>query len=288
MKRFYLALAYSLLATTVSPNAAMAVCCYVDDPGHATCITSPIQSATQANGGELGGNACNHTIEGNNCHLQITETPVQVGGDCITIGRGVTVEGNGYEVECAASFCSGPAVEITNSGATSGTATIENFKISGCWSQGIEHISPTVASAATDVVLDFSTRRPLGVACAYPHYGITGVRNITRAEVFNADWGVELTSQNGDLTDSSIHDNVFGVYVEATGTKLVNSLVTQNDFNLTQGGSSKTDLQGAAVQLAGTCQCTVNKASTCAGITIADCTTFSGTRASFDDFEILY
>jgi hypothetical protein len=258
---FYI-LATALIAIASPAGAA---CCFLDG-NTGTCLKEASGAARIQSNDELGGVICGRTVTGAGCTLEIFNDATQsTNAGCLTVGRGVTVEGNGHNFTCSTTTCATALRLYEASGPGSGVTNVENLNIVGNWAYGIDS-DVAGTSNATDINMDGADR------------GIFDVTNITRATIFNAiHVGIQLSANGATITDSLVRDSGTGATVvgTVTATKLINVLLTDNTWNFSPD-PAKIESQGSVIQNATDRNCTNST-------NIYDCMTFGGTRVSFVD-----
>ncbi|MFN2374901.1 MAG: hypothetical protein ABR538_00055 [Candidatus Binatia bacterium] len=121
------------LASLALASSASAADCIIDGNSHASSITSPVKTSTNST---FAGNLCGHSIHANSgtCYLRIDDNyGTSSSGTCLTVGRGVIVDGFGSTVSCTDASC-GDAVAY-NSGLGSGSTDVTDLNITGCFTR---------------------------------------------------------------------------------------------------------------------------------------------------------
>lgn len=101
------------------------------------------------------GPVCGTTISGTNCTAELDADVNAASGSCLTLGSGVTLDFNGYTLNCTGSCTT--AVLNTSSGATTAAVKIESGAISGPWATGVSVTGGTNSSVAEMVVAGCDT-----------------------------------------------------------------------------------------------------------------------------------
>ncbi len=277
--------AFSVLMIPVHAYAANP--CVIDGNTGATYAT-PLTLGTTHNPG-AGQIACGHTVSGTGCTVQLT-ADLNAYGSCISLGRGVTLDGNGHALHCDSSMlCAMQAVLTEPTTPTgSGNTVVRELTLSGCWNAGLVHTNTNTA-IAEDVVIDYPELESCDEFCIFgqcargPGSGITSFTTVERASIVNATHGVYLNANNASVEDSVIRDCNTGVSTNgtATGTTLLNCLLDGNTQSVSAGtGSYRIESDGSVLENAGA------DGHCGPGNDVDDCVDFTGTRASFVDLVI--
>lgn len=227
------------------PSLGLAAnCCQV---GTGACNIIP--PLTHGQNGWTGA-VCGTTLTGTNC-TALLDGDVQVtSGDCLTIGRGVTFDLNGYKFDCTGASC-GSAIINSDSAGSSAAVTIKNGDITGPFEYGIE-VTGGTNSSVDELLVDGADT------------GISGVRGpISDTVVRNSEIGGIDLYPGADLKNVILRDN--GVGTSGWGLKLTGSTSTSdldnvlfignhdNVYKLNASGTAS--MQRSEMQMAGSCQC---------------------------------
>jgi hypothetical protein len=256
---------FSLLAVMMFATNAHAASCYVNG---GVGLTSPIGSGTH-----LGGVICGNLIEGAGCVLNLASNATGAAStDCLRVGRGVTVNGNGYSFNCPTGVHCGTAIEVSVSG-TTGASSINDLFVNGRWTNGI-YTGSSVASSATDVTINLADGMVRGGT------GVSGIKTLTRAIVENADVGIRI-NYTGGAQDCIVHDCGVGVESTYDNTSLTNCLIIDNDTGIAQTvfHAARTNTSSSVIR---------NNACDCdnwnyAGCAMDKCINFTGETSTLDD-----
>ena len=251
-RTFSLICAASLMAAT---NALAVNTCYLDDPGNASGLISPIQAGGAGNDFGASPTLCGHEVHGTNCVVQVNvDSSLSTNTDCLTLGVGVTVELQGKSIICTGSAC-GIAVKITNSGGSSSKVALKSGIISGCWSNGVRHVGSN--ATVDDVLIDLAGSGCMG------GYGIgsssgNGVQTVTHTKVQHvANTGITSTS-NGTVVGSLVLDADAGIAVSSSGgsATLVDNCVVHDvadAIKRTDGNSTMPEIRDSVIYNASHC-----------------------------------
>jgi hypothetical protein len=273
------------LVTLVSfvATPANAAWCYLDENA-SPAYESPIDLATVE---DLPNKdiACGHIVSGNGCVVRMV-ADIPRYHECIVLGRGVTLDGLGNSFECTDdSICPDVPVSIGSTSLDgSGTTTVKNLTIEGCYNIGL-YANASFSSVAEDITIDFPSDCEItwvfGMPVTGANQGIVDFTTVTRTKVLNANWtGISLNDNNAIIEDSIVKGNAVGVEVGAsvTGTKIMNVLLEGNVQQVDAGsGSYSLDSEGSVFQNPGT------DGNCGPSTTVDDCVDFVGTRVTFVD-----
>lgn len=179
--------------------------------------------STQGNDDDFGGgDLCHgpsngpHLVEaqtGKNCVLKVfvDSTGRSGSANCLTIGKGVTVEMNGHSIACDSSSC-GTAIEVTNSSSgTNNKVVLNSGTITGCWATAVKATAGT-DTTVSDFVVDMSA---IGSCSANGVTGIAGeLKQVDHTVVADAS-GTCIGIHSGTLTRSLARDCGTGVQAGA-------------------------------------------------------------------------
>lgn len=237
------------------------------------------------------GNVCGVTIEGTDCHARLDTTDGSVAsGDCITLGKGVTLDLNGRTITCSGTNCGGGVVNASSSGAAD-KVVIKNGKITGCWQRGVIFSGGT-NSSVEDLTVDLTAT---GAACNYGgilNAGIFTPRGlISRSVVSNAFVGI-YAQPGENVTDSLVTECYVGidnVGASSASVTLTNLQLLANGYNVKNRnpGVYRPHVVNVSLQDPAGCHC-LNASNACVS-DINDCLDFgtSPGNASFVDKTIL-
>lgn len=119
-------------ALVLAPSLAWAVNCCQLGTGPCNIIPPMVHGVSPGWTGPI----CGTTISGTNCTARLDTDGSASSGDCITLGSGVTLDLNGFALDCTSGSC-GTAILNTNSGSGSAAVVIKNGDITRAWTTGI-------------------------------------------------------------------------------------------------------------------------------------------------------
>ncbi len=263
MKRIALFLYLVAAVTALSPVPALAACCALN--GGPCNIIPPLVHGISPWTGSI----CGSTISGTSCTAELDANATASSGDCLTLGAGVTLDLNGYTINCNSSDC-GNAILNTASSSGTGAVSVTNGDITGCFSGGVAQTggsNTTVSELKIDLAGSCTNNTSHGL------FYITGL--IDHTVVANArGTGVWLMGGK-QLKNSIVRDSGTGIYYSYFGSSAAfdNVLVFGNDVNIQNAtpASGIPSMQRSEIQLAGTCDCKNNTVCT----DISNCVTFT-------------
>lgn len=265
-----------LLATLLPATGFAANCCSLN--GGACTAPATITHGTSPWTGAV----CGSVITGTNCTAILDANVSVASGDCITLGRGVTLDLNGYALNCTSGQCGG-AILNTDSAANPNDVDIENGDITGCWTVGIAQTQYQGSDTnVSDIFIDLDgsctgVGGSTGIAFIAGKIDRTIVKNARSIGIFLLE-GEDVTNTKVSGTDNGSGSGT-GIVVTGSGTSFDNVLLTDNVINVHFNGGQPASMQRSELQNASVCQCRLSN-STCPAI--SSCFTISNsTTPSF-------
>lgn len=257
----------------ISAPASHAGNCWVDDEtesgnSHGGSITT--------SGDPFFGTICGRTVHGTGtggCTITFEhDATASANADCLTLGEGVTIEGDGHNIDCPSGSC-GSAVRILNYSGN-GNTNVQNLSITGCFSHGVRGQTNT-SNNATDLQIDL-----LGSGCQ----GGVGVSGMSKAEgvfVANAsNYGIDAST----VRDVQVRSSYRGLMARS-GHVFDNVTLHDNNYGIDPYSSgAATSMASSSVVNSSVCACgkTVGATTTCYGISTC-VSSFIGDPSWIDD-----
>lgn len=252
---------FVLMSLIVQPATASATnCCSVN--GGSCNIIPPLTHGQSGWTGDI----CSTTLTGTNCVAKLDNNASIDAGYCISIGSGVTLDLNGFTIDCTndTDGCDN-GVFINGSGGSGGAVVVKNGSITGLFDKGVD-VEWGGASSVTDLVVDGART------------GLWHVRgDITRTVVRNNQTGIGLYP-GSDVTDTMIRNSTVGDGIGGVGIYMdQNDDYSTSAFdNIAIVGADRafwnlyttaSPLQRSEIQLSNHCDCWVqNDVSPCQSI----------------------
>lgn len=261
----------AVLLTLLPSSAFAANCCAVNG---STCNIIP--PLTHGQNGWTG-SICGTTLSGTNCTALLDTGASVAAGDCLTLGKGVTLDLAGFNLECTSSSC-GSAIKNTDSGGASSAVQIKNGNIVGAWAFGVTSTGGT-NSSVSDLVVDGSD------------IGISNIRGLIERVVVRNSASIGINLKAGeDLKNSIVRDSGgYGLFLDGNfaATDLDNILLTGNYHSVGKinYGSGPTLTRSDLQQSTG-CHCINHASGSC--INVVGCMVVpNSTTVTFVDDTII-
>jgi hypothetical protein len=251
-----IALATAFIAGVVSESAAGD--CNISGTLYASSSGTPVRTSTN---GTFNGQVCGFTVYGpnGNCFLKIDNSDTVSTGDCLTVGKGVTITTDGTAtLGCTSTLCD-DGIEASALG--SGNASIDGLNFEGCWLHAIDTISTN--DQMTNMTMDFGAYT---ANCATLTFGISGADLVDHVEITGANDSFGALGTLG-VTSTEVRNSIFrncriGMTVSSS-VSIDNVLFWENDIAMRNNGTAA-DLSGSHL-VGNVCDCAQSN-GTCTAI----------------------
>ncbi|HYC56044.1 MAG TPA: hypothetical protein VEL28_14010 [Candidatus Binatia bacterium] len=232
----------SMLLAITSP--CYAGTCYIDGEDYASSQIAPVETDDNPT---LNGGLCGHTIYGTGtggCIIEVHNDDGVSSGNCLTLGKGVEIRGNGHTLDCSGAACLAAIVEVSVSPPGSGATHVDNLNVTGCFQWGV--LGNYSFGKITNSKID------LAGSCSGVTNGIVSMPTVEGVVVTNAN-GLGIGCDGSTVRDSVIHNSEEGLKVNSSSS-IDNVLMYDNTVTLRLISGSPPNMTSSAL-LGSSCYC---------------------------------
>lgn len=227
MKNIHIIGLTALVLVATFATGSEAGTCVIDGQNYLSSASEPVRTD---NNGQFNGVLCGHEVYGTGsggCIIDVrNDGTVNSYAECLYIGKGVELRGNGHTISCTASSCYA-ALDVRNSGG-SGATTVDALNITGCW------LDATLNSNGYGKSLTNTTINLAGSGCQGENGISDGWDALSRVLVENAG-GRGIMATGTDISDSIVRNCELGIHLTSQ-TDLDNVVLHGNTDALTGYG----------------------------------------------------